>query len=90
MMDKASMAAQPIAHFKYLLSQMEIEISTVFHYATLLGVLTAGPMLKTQFEGIRRLLGDIRDRTEAIRGFREYFVQAVHQLANPQENMECA
>ena len=89
------MSRTPLDELNYSLSQMDIEIEAVFDYATLLGVMTAGPDAETAMEGICRLLGDIRIRTEAIRSFHDDMREAVKRLASApaipaSETNECA
>jgi len=62
---------------------MEDDADTIFDYATLIGVLTAGPDADTTLEGIRRLMIEIRNRADNLRRHHDDATQAVQRLANP-------
>jgi hypothetical protein len=75
--------AELIDDARRALGAMEDDAGTIFDYATLIGVLTAGPDADTALEGIRRLMIEIRNRADNSRRHHDDATQAVQRLANP-------
>jgi hypothetical protein len=75
--------AELIDDLKRALDPMEDDSDTIFHDATMIGVLTAGPDADTAIDGINRLMIVIRDRADNLRRHHDAASQAVQRLANP-------
>jgi len=72
-----------INDLKYVLDPMEDDADTIFDYATMIGVLTAGPDAETAIDGINRLMIVIRDRAANLQRSHNLASQTVSRLANP-------
>jgi hypothetical protein len=57
--------------------------TSIFHFSTSVGGLTAGPNADTAIDGINLLMLEIRNRVDNLRKLHDEAVQIAHRLANP-------
>jgi hypothetical protein len=65
------------------LHRMANECEAIHDYATLLGVVLAGPDADTAMEGMRRIALIIRGMADDLRSYHDDAMQAVQRLAKP-------
>ena len=65
------------------LGQIEDLYGAIHDYATMLGVLMAGPDAENAMSGMHRVALEIRSRAEELRARHDDATQAVQRLANP-------